>query len=78
MIDLELLRETLIDINNNENTLQPYPIMNKLIDKGYKADFVFKQLLEYKKLNLFIKPSHEMDGGFCVYGLSQKGYEFLK
>ncbi len=77
MIDIELLRKTLIEINVNANGLTPYYIMGKLIEDGYEAEFVFSQLKLYQKFNLFDRPIHETDGGFCVFGLSAKGYDLL-
>lgn len=75
MIDLELLRITIVDCCTNANGSTPYSIQNKLVEMGYPSQIVFNQLIEYKKLNLFDRAGHETDGGFYVFGLSQKGYE---
>lgn len=79
MIDLEFMRDVIMEVHNNANEIDFYPIMNSEIEKGKDFHFVFSQLLEYEKLGLFNKPIHETDGGFCVRGLSQKGHElYLK
>ena len=35
MIDLELLRITIVDCYTNANGLTPYSIQNKLVEMGY-------------------------------------------
>lgn len=77
MIDIELLRTTLIKINENANNLTPYYVMGDLIEDGYDVEFVFSQLKIYQEFDLFNRPFHETDGGFCVFGLSVKGYNLM-
>lgn len=77
MIDLELLRMTIVDCCTNANGSTPYSIQNKLVEMRYPSQIVFNQLVEYKKLNLFDRAGHETDGGFYVFGLSKKVMSYM-
>ena len=76
--DIEFTREALLDIEENCEPMQLYPIALAMYNKGYNSDYAFNQLLLMEEAGLFGKTTKTTSGSFSCMGLSNYGYDFLE
>ena len=76
--DIDFIRDALLEIEENCEPMQYYPISLVMGNKGYDNAYAFNQLLLMEEAGLFGKTDKNLSGSFCCMGLSNYGYDFLE
>lgn len=76
--DIDFIREALLELEENGEPMQFYPISLSMANKGYGNDYTFHQLLLMEEAGLFGKTTKSTGGSFSCMGLSNCGYDFLE
>ncbi|MBE7078104.1 MAG: DUF2513 domain-containing protein [Clostridiales bacterium] len=76
--NMELIRDCLMDIEENAKSLQYYNISFAMTQKGYDIDECFSTLSYMEESGLFGKTNKDLSCNFEVQGLSKLGYDFIE
>ena len=63
--DIDFIRDALLEIEENCEPMQYYPISLVMGNKGYDNAYTFNQLLLMEEAGLFGKTDKNLSGSFC-------------